>query len=1003
MNVLGVVAMLAPLLHSAAGCTDLAPARSAFDLQDRDFCESHSGAAAHCAYTEDPIALGLYSCQLLPINSSISVFATRDPSLDRAAVYELISHLYSGSLASTFVGPAGPALLARRSLQDGSSTPPPDCPLEYTVGRTPLAGESVVPGTPQQWCFQLNAAGEAACNNAYVDPWLPAELVDKADYTNYAFDCSGGCRQCKWIDGCKSFGEVAVCLARPPPPSPAPPPPSLLDDCPLEYTVGRTPLAGASVVPGTPRQWCFRLNVDGEAACNNAYVDPCLSAERVGRADYTNYAFDCSGGCRQCKWIDASCTSVGEVAVCGVASTRPPPSPPPLRPAPPPPPSPAPPPPRPAPPPPPSPAPPPPSPPVDCPTLEYTSVRTPLAGESVAPGTPRQWCFQLNAAGEAACNNAYIDPWLPGADYTNYAFDCSGGCRRCKWINARCTSFGEVEIRCASTQARPPRPSPPPRPPPSPPRAPSFSPCEPPPETGRAPLALSAKLMMDELKAAAAKGAPRFVISAGEYCFGGNMFILANAYNIVIDATKASFWFSYGGGLVLQGCANVTWRGGVVDYDPPVFSQGKVTSMAEANGGVFYAAFDTAFPLPDARRGVFHHLAAGLTKVAFWNPASGQMRRSRNNPSNPAINIFLRRSQPVSNSAFEAAAQCIPAPSLDCPSVEYRLSVDNSGSLLSADRPRVGDPITVMPRGWPSAFFVGNSKNMTVDGVRVYGGTDMGMLEGGGQGGSAYRNIAVGRRPGSNHLISVNADGFHSGSTARGATLSNVHVAHTGDDSLNITPRIMLVLKVMGNKMLVLDPGSHSRLLEAGDAVSVFRPPAQGSALQARATLSQAPEQTGTAEAQAAINAAKGPCTFITAFNTNNHFVPGNVRTLTFAQQLPGAVGRCNLAQNLNKANNAPIITDSTFDSAYARAAMIKCNGEVVRRSSFSNAGGIWLGINPNWLEGALDFGQTPVLLDRIVVASLGTPWLNRFPGASCNHVIIRGVDAPPICPIVAG
>lgn len=589
---------------------------------------------------------------------------------------------------------------------------------------------------------------------------------------------------------------------------------------------------------------------------------------------------------------------------------------------------------------------------------------------------------------------------------------------------------------------------------------------------------------------AARKGMPGFAIPAGAYCFNGEMLQLTGARNMVIDATAAVFWFSYGGGLVLWGCSNVTWRGGVVDYDPPVYAQGTVTSMAQARHGVVSAAFDTAYALPDTSVGVFNYFADGNTKVAFFNPVTGQMRRQKDNQRDAAINIWLSSSQPVVTPArhrpaaaacerqadairaiagkvrlggdtgggwcggvagtqtvgFDPVAReaceahyvdpccaavpdpgsyvagscaggcrtcsyepsapgggwgCVEGPDVwhGCPTVEYNLQMLHLDYLMDVDSPQVGDSLTVMPRGYPHAFMVAGSEKMLIDGTVVHGGHNMGILEAGGQGGNTYLNVAVVRRPNSGHLLSVNADGFHSANAAAGATVRNAQVRHTGDDLLNITPRIMLVLAVYGSNMLVLDPGSTSELLETGGVVSVYQPPAAGPARPARKaaiTLSNPPRRTAAAEAQAAVDAAREPCRHVTGHNTQHFFLPGYVWSYTARQPIPAGVSMCDLAQDLGKANVAPSVSESTFDSSYARAGLLKCNGEVLRECSFSHAGGLWAGIEPNWLEGALDFGQLPVTLDEVQVESLGDPWLNILPGSSCDHLRIIGGAAPP-------
>jgi len=344
---------------------------------------------------------------------------------------------------------------------------------------------------------------------------------------------------------------------------------------------------------------------------------------------------------------------------------------------------------------------------------------------------------------------------------------------------------------------------------------------------------------------------------------------------------------------------------------------------------------------------------------------------------------------------------CIEGPDVvfGCATLEYSLQLDHLQYLLAADRPAVGDPITVMPRGYPHSFMVMGSERMVIDGVAVHGGTNMGILESGGQGNNTYRDVSVSRRPQSGHLLSVNADGFHSTNVAVGPSLARAEVRYTGDDLLNITPRIMLVLAIAGHDLLLLDPGSHSELLGRGSVVSFFQPPSPGAlkpSLKTTGRLTEVPRRASIAEAQAALATTRQRCARVTRHNTDAFFVAQNVWAYRLAHPIGTRADVCDLAQDLSKANVHPSVVDSVFDASYARAAMLKCSGETIRNSSFGNAGGLWAGIEPAWLEGALNFGKEPAVLDGLELTALGAPWLSPLPGSSCADVALRG-GTPPL------
>lgn len=184
------------------------------------------------------------------------------------------------------------------------------------------------------------------------------------------------------------------------------------------------------------------------------------------------------------------------------------------------------------------------------------------------------------------------------------------------------------------------------------------------PTTGLTAPSPAATALQNDLNAAASRGDRLFVVPPGSYCFNSHILLLRGARDLIVDASGATFWFTYGGSLSIESCANVEWLGGVVDYDPPVYAQGYVTSTAQAGQGVWEAAFDPAYPLPDTSVGVFNYYATGNTKVAIFDPTTGQMRRSSDNAANAAINIWLQTSTALGYTAGDGGGACSPAVSI---------------------------------------------------------------------------------------------------------------------------------------------------------------------------------------------------------------------------------------------------------------------------------------------------------------------------------------------------
>ena len=129
------------------------------------------------------------------------------------------------------------------------------------------------------------------------------------------------------------------------------------------------------------------------------------------------------------------------------------------------------------------------------------------------------------------------------------------------------------------------------------------------------------------------------------------------------------------------------------------------------------------------------------------------------------------------------------------------------GNCLSCSgfRPVVGQLVTVsnrfssiqgeaIPTFYRGVYNVFGSANVLTKNIAIYGGADMGILEWGGRGNHTYDGVQLRRRidrPYPFRLLSTNLDGFHSFSTERGPKLVHSHIAHMGDDFLNIHNRMV--------------------------------------------------------------------------------------------------------------------------------------------------------------------------------------------------------------------
>ena len=265
--------------------------------------------------------------------------------------------------------------------------------------------------------------------------------------------------------------------------------------------------------------------------------------------------------------------------------------------------------------------------------------------------------------------------------------------------------------------------------------------------------------LMQQMQAAANRGARQFRIPAGDYHFGHTRFELRNARNMEVTASGVSFWFGWGGGMRVMTSEGVKWTASeaapfIIDYDPPVVAQGRVIRTDQlASGRWVDAEFSTDYIMPN-RNQTGNIFGEPKVKVAFWDPASRTMRRT----PNEAVNVYL-------DGSTSLAPACEPNTGRNC-GTTWRIRM--AGRTTAMHRLlRNGDLISMHPRVFPHAIELVACERVVFEDAHIYGGTNIGVVESKGVGSHVYRRIKVTRRPGSANLMSVNADGFHSNSAER--------------------------------------------------------------------------------------------------------------------------------------------------------------------------------------------------------------------------------------------
>ena len=541
------------------------------------------------------------------------------------------------------------------------------------------------------------------------------------------------------------------------------------------------------------------------------------------------------------------------------------------------------------------------------------------------------------------------------------------------------------------------------------------------------------------LQAAADAGAAHFAIPPGDYNFSATPLRLQNAHGLTIDGASATIWFGPGGGLNLQNATDVFVRGLTIDYYPTV-AQGVVVA-ADLPGKTFTADFDQAFLAPTAAAAAadtatatsaasaasatlaptstrttptptpslaVESSSADAWKVAFWDPSTRHMVRNDSLPA--AINIFS-----------DVARSTHLGPGAGKNTERWRLPVEGN----MADWPlgaKKKNLVTVFPRDGHHSYVCIGCKNVTLDGVRIFGGSAMGVVETGGGGGHVYRNFTLARRPltrGSSgellpaaipRLLASNADGFHSSSNDVGPTIINSTISFTGDDLANICSGEGVYLGTFGGRasggeggegeegeegeeestgfggkgvgggnpvMAIVDVSGTLLSAKAGDEVSFYH--LNTIEFLGKGTLSAPP--TSLRHNAAAVAAMRSGYAKMQAPPYDARFVQEPARV--FASGFPvaivldggvpvGVTPYWSLVSLGTSDNAGAVVKGSVLSDGYARAFMIKGKDAVYEHNTFRRAGGIHVGVEQAWLEGDPGIGNVTVAGNRF--EALGVP-----------------------------
>ena len=256
-----------------------------------------------------------------------------------------------------------------------------------------------------------------------------------------------------------------------------------------------------------------------------------------------------------------------------------------------------------------------------------------------------------------------------------------------------------------------------------------------------------------DLKTAIASGQHEFIVPPGEYRFPSSPgFVLADVSDFTLRATGAYFWserpqadlLGNPQGLNLIRCHNVTVEGLTLDFDPPLWVQGRIIAL-DVSANTVDIAPDPDFPSP---------ADFGGGQLFFFDPDGA----------------LLRQGVP-----FHEGLEALPGGNLRVHVRPGQLHWMNEDAQVQtafedASTVRVGDWV-VAPFRRGHAIRMELCESCSLVGCTVYASPGAGITEIGGAGGNCYIRHCLIRKPGTRRLWVSTADAFFSALCERGPTL----------------------------------------------------------------------------------------------------------------------------------------------------------------------------------------------------------------------------------------
>lgn len=357
--------------------------------------------------------------------------------------------------------------------------------------------------------------------------------------------------------------------------------------------------------------------------------------------------------------------------------------------------------------------------------------------------------------------------------------------------------------------------------------------------------------------------------------------------------------------FALSGCEGTEVRGFTIDFSPLPFTQGKIVSI-DPKAGTFDMTIDPGYP--SLGEPMFSQTTA---KYERWGMCMDPHTRWLK-PGAPSF-LLIGTITPATEGTWR-----------------LKTAPGDEGKLASM---APGDLYVQLARGGGAAFTVDKSRNCTIADSTVYSSPGCSVVSVANDL-LTVRGLHVRFKPGTDRLISTDADGVHCQQNLKGPLIEGCSFEGMADDGINIYSPANIVREVLSSTEFVI---SKRSAIEEGDRIQVIDPKTglvrgEAEVTQLQLQLQRQPDQSA-----------------------------GGLWAVSLSEPIEGVVGGedftgADTMYNLTRCGAGYVVRGNQFNRFRGRGILLRAGEGLVEGNAFTNpsSNDIVLANEPDWPEGPI-------------------------------------------------